>query len=660
MTNTNDIDNDNLTVKNDYGVDQIDALEGLEAVRKRPGMYIGTTTQKGVTHLIWEVADNSIDEFVAGFGKEIWIHVEKDGTVTIKDNGRGVPVGPHPKFRNPDGSPKDALTVVCTQLHAGGKFGKAGSGYKVSAGLHGVGIKTITALSDYMKVEVRRNGNVYRQEFSRCYPITEVEVVGTCDINETGSTFTYHPDDEIFKQTLLPDCKALQARMAELASLNAGLRIYYTNDSSGVTEEYFYEDGIVGYVKRMAESKPALYDDVLFFKGTYEVDPDRHIIVEIAFKHDDDDKPNETIKSFANNINTHEGGFHQDGFRKAYRKFLNKYGEDKKLLKAPLPLAYLLEGINAIVSVKVPEAEFEGQTKTKLGNAEAEDAVIAIFEQGIAKYAKIPESDIILETIILKSIRAKEADEAARKARQLVKQGKKAKRLALPGKLADCTSKTYSELFIVEGNSAGGSAKSGRDRYYQAILSLRGKILNVEKSDIERLLTSDIIKNIIGAVGTGIEAPGQTFEYDKLRYDKLILMCDADVDGAHIETLLLTLFYNYMRPLIEKGHVYAAQSPLYRVVRKGEAVYLKDDAELKEYRKKHPNSEYQRFKGLGEMNADQLWETTMDPATRTLVKISLSDAERSAETFMNLMGKDAKPRRDFIEANAHKVDLTFT
>lgn len=653
------INDNDLKVENVYGVDQIDALEGLEAVRKRPGMYIGTTTQKGITHLIWEAADNSIDEFVAGHGKEIWMHVEKDGTVTIKDNGRGIPVGPHPKFTNPDGSPKDALTVVCTQLHAGGKFNGKDSGYKVSAGLHGVGIKTITALSDFMKVEVRRNGNVYRQEFSRCFPVTDVEIVDTCDPNETGTLISYHPDDEIFKQTLLPDCKALQVRISELASLNAGLRIYYSNDNTEVYEEFYFEDGIAGYVNRLSADKPALYDDVLFFKGVHKIDADRHIIVEIAFKHDDDEKQNEVIKSFANNINTGEGGFHLDGFRKAYRKFLNKYGEDKKLLKAPLPIAYLLEGITAVVSVKVPEAEFEGQTKTKLGNAEAEDAVISIFEKGIKEFSKNPKANEILETIILKSIRAKEADDAAKKARQLVKQGKKAKRLSLPGKLSDCSSKTYSELYIVEGDSAGGSAKQGRNRVYQAILALRGKLLNVEKSDLARLLNSETIKNIIGAVGTGIDAPGQVFEKDKLRYDKIVIMCDADVDGAHIETLLLTLFYNYMRPLIEDGHVYVAQPPLYRVAKKGEAIYLKNDAELKEFRKKHPSQDVQRFKGLGEMNADQLWETTMDPSTRTLVRINIDDAEAAATTFYTLMGKDAKPRRDFIEANAHKVDLTF-
>ncbi|AEO93511.1 DNA topoisomerase II large subunit [Bacillus phage G] len=651
---------DNLTVNTDYGVEQIDALEGLEAVRKRPGMYIGTTTQKGVTHLVWEAADNSIDESVAGFGSEVWISVETDGTTTIKDKGRGIPVGPHPKFKNADGTQKDTLTVVCTQLHAGGKFNQAGSAYKSSAGLHGVGIKTITALSDHMVVEVRRNGKIHRQEFSRCYPVTEVEVIGECDINDTGTTVQYHPDAEIFKQTLLPDCKSLQARMAELASLNAGLRIYYTNESTGHIEDYYYEDGLIGYVNRMVGEKPSLYDKVLYFKDTYDVDENRQIIVEIAFRHDDDDKAGETIKSFANNINTHEGGFHYDGFRKAYRKFLNKYGEDKGLLKAALPMGYLLEGINAVVSVKVPEAEFEGQTKTKLGNAEAEDAVIAVFEKGISEFSKDPEADEILETIILKSIRAKEADEAARKARQLVKQGKKAKKLALPGKLADCTSKTYSELYIVEGDSAGGSAKSGRNRYYQAILSLRGKILNVEKSSLERMLNSEMIKNIIGAVGTGIDSPGQKFEYEKLRYDKIIFMCDADVDGSHIEALLLTLFYNYMRPLIEKGHVYAAQPPLYRVVKKNESIYLKDDHELKEYTKKHPNAEVQRFKGLGEMNADQLWETTMDPKERTLLQITLEDAERASTVFSELMGGDAKPRRDFIEANAHKVDLSFT
>lgn len=669
VTKTDNNEINNFTVQNDYGAEQIDALEGLIAVRKRPGMYIGSTSQKGVTHLVWEVADNSIDEFVAGFGKDVWFHVAEDATVTVKDNGRGMPVGPNIKFKWPDGSPKDALTVLMTQLHAGGKFNGKDSGYKVSAGLHGVGVKAVNALSDLTTVRVRRDGNIYEQQFSKGEPLEkDPKIVGTYDpaTTSTGTDVTYHPDKEIFKQTLFPDCKALQARMAELASLNAGLRIHYKNDATGVETEYYYEDGIIGYTDRLAGEKPRLYDDVIFMKGIYDIKDEqqqptgRAIIVEIAFTHDDDEKGNVTMKSFANNINTYEGGFHLDGFENAYRKILNKYGNEVKIIKENLSKKFLMEGMNATVSVKVPEAEFEGQTKTKLGNAEAEEAVFTIFEEKFAELIKETKYTDILEAILMKAVKAKEADEAARKARALVKAGNKVKKMALPGKLADCSSTTYSELYIVEGDSAGGSAKAGRDREYQAILALRGKLLNTEKSTIDKLLKSDTIKNIIGAIGAGLNVPGQKFEIDKARYDKVILMTDADIDGAHIKALLLTFFYNYMRPLIEQGMVYASQPPLYRVVtKKGDPKYLANDHELKEYRKKHPNAEVQRFKGLGEMNASQLWETTMDPEKRTLVRITLSDAERATEVFEHLMGEEAQHRRDFIEANAYKVDLSF-
>ena len=667
------IDKDLTTVQTEYGVDQITDLEGLEAIRKRPGMYIGSTSQKGINHLVWEIADNSIDEFVAGHGEDIWVTVAKDATVTIKDNGRGIPVGPHAKWQNEDGTPQDTLIGILTRIHAGGKFNAAGSGYKVSGGLHGVGSKAANALSDRFRVQVRRNGKIYQQDFSKGKPTHQSPIiVGECDIDDTGTETIYHPDADIFKTTLEPNCKDLQDRMSELASLNAGLGIYYTNEITGYVNMYHYEDGIIGYAKRLTKEKELLYPDPIYVKGEYKLDNGRVIIVEISLIHDNEDTQNETIKSFANNINTYEGGFHYQGFRDSYRKIVNKYAIDNKLTKDNIEIKYLLEGLYAIVSIKIPEAEFEGQTKTKLGNEEAKIAVETIFENGINQLLNLPTNDPvyrdILSSIVMKALTVKEAEEAARKARQLVKQNKKVKNMALPGKLADCNKNSeYSELYIVEGDSAGGSAKQGRNREFQAILSLRGKLLNVEKSTLERLLKSDTITNIIGAIGTGIIIADKEmrknfgeFDSNKVRYDKIIIMSDADVDGSHIMTLLLTLFYNYMRPLIELGFVYIAQPPLYRVVgKKGDSTYLKDDHSLKEHRKKYPNAEVNRFKGLGEMNPKQLWETTMDPERRTLLRISLNDAARAAESFNTLMGTDVRPRKEFIENNAHKVDLTF-
>ena len=588
-------------LKDDYGTDAIDSLEGLSAIRKRPGMYIGSTSQRGINHLIWEVADNSVDEFVGGHGQDIWITVKEDGTVIVKDEGRGIPVGPHKKWKKEDGTPLNTLTGLFTKIHAGGKFGGSESGYKVSAGLHGVGVKAVNALSDYCCVEVRKGGHIWTQEFSKGEPITEDPILsGKYDEKKelSGTTVTYHPDKEIFKQTLIPECKAIQARVLELASLNAGLKFHYKNEITVFEQEYIQHDGIAGYARRLTGEKPTLYDSVVHVKDSREIN-DRKIMVEIALIHDDDENGNDIIRTFANNINTHEGGFHLDGFRTAYRKCFNKYAGDKKIIKENLSIKYLLEGLNAVVSVRVPEAEFEGQTKTKLGNAEVEPIVEEIFTKHFEELSKEPTYDAIFESIVLKSLKAKEADEAARKARSLVKAGNKVKKLALPGKLADCNPKSpYSELYLVEGDSAGGSSKQGRNRDFQAILALRGKLLNTEKGSLEKLLKSETITNIIAAIGTGIDAPGQKFDISKLRYDKIIIMTDSDVDGAHIKTLIMTLFFNYMRPLIEEGYIYCAQPPLYRVQsKKGEAMYLKDDHEKKDYMTKHRNVEIQRFKG---------------------------------------------------------------
>lgn len=653
-------DKDMIKVDNEYGTDQIDSLEGLEAVRKRPGMYIGSTSQKGVTHLVWEVADNCVDEFVAGFGNEISIHIEANATVTVKDKGRGIPVGPHKKWKNLDGTPQDTLIGILTRLHAGGKFNAADSGYKVSAGLHGVGTKAVNALSDSFIAEVRRNGKIYRQEFSKGKPLhLEPKVVGSTDVNDTGSTITYHPDPEIFKITLEPNCKDLQARIAELASLNAGLRINYVNEITGVEESYYYEDGIKGYVHRMVEDKTKLYDEPIYIKGQYNLPNNGIILVEVSFIHDDEVKPSESIKTFANNINTYEGGFHLQGFRDGYRKLMNKWAQDNKFTKENIEIKYLADGIHAVVSVKVPEAEFEGQTKTKLGNEEAKIAVEKILEEEFAKLAKANNDKVnsILESVIVRSLKVKEAEEAARKARANARKTAKASRLALPGKLADCSSKGYTEVFLVEGDSAGGSAKSGREREFQAILPLRGKVLNTEKADLSKIINSEQIRNIIAALGAGV---GKDFNISKIRYDKVIIMTDADDDGAHIKTLLLTFFFNYMRPIIEEGYLYVAQPPLYKVTKNKKSVYLKDDAELREYRKKNgEGAEVSRFKGLGEMNYTQLAQTTMHPDTRTLLRITMEDAEEVSKVFLQLMGDNAQHRRDFIEANAHKVDLTF-
>lgn len=651
---------DEILVETSYGVEQIDSLDGLEAVRKRPGMYIGSTSQKGATHLVWEVADNSIDEFMAGYGKEIWVHVAKDATVTIKDNGRGIPVGKHHRWKNADGTPMNTLTGILTKLHAGGKFNGKDSGYKVSGGLHGVGTKAVNALSDSFTATVRREGKIWKQTFSKGEPTSSVEEIGECNLNDTGTIISYHPDPSIFKLTLEPNCKDLQTRMNELASLNAGLTIHYENEITKINKTYFYEDGILGFTKRMVEGKNLLYDNPFYMKGNYTLDNEKTIIVEISFIHDDEVEANEIIKSFANNINTYEGGFHLKGFIKEYGRQINQIGIDNKIINEPIEQKYLLDGIYAIVSVKVPEAEFEGQTKTKLGNAEAQNAVEDVIAKGFETLLKKKENMEILTAIVTRAQKVKEAEEFARKQRSLKRKTNAASKVGLPGKLADCENKSgYSEIYLVEGDSAAGSAKQGRSRWYQAVLPLKGKINNAEKTDMEKLLKSEAIKDLICAFRAGFD---KDFDINKVPYDKIIIMTDADADGTHIKLLLLTFFYNFMRPLIMQGRVFVAVPPLYRVSKgaKGDYIYLKDEHELKEFKKKNNGKfEVQRFKGLGEMNPDQLRETSMHPSSRILKRITVQDAANAQEVIEILMGKKVDLRRDFIEANAYRVNLDF-
>ena len=629
-----------------YNAEQIQVLEGLEPVRKRPGMYIGTTSARGLHHCVYEIVDNSVDEALAGYCRHIEVTIHQDESVEVLDDGRGMPVDEHPKMHKP------ALEVIMTVLHAGGKFGEGG--YKVSGGLHGVGASVVNALSEYMMVESMRNGHIYHQTYSRGKVTSDVTIVGDCG-DRTGTRTIFRPDPEIFDETIF-DYSTLQSRLREMAFLNKGLRISLTDEREGKEqkESFFYEGGLKEFVKFQNKNKETVHPDVVYFEYSKQNQE-----VEIAMQYTD--SYSETILSYANNINTVEGGMHLVGFKSALTRAFNDYGKKSKILKDNESLSGedIREGLTAIVSVKLTEPQFEGQTKTKLGNAEMRGFVETVTAENV--FAFLEENPSQAKVIFEKCLRASRAREAARKARDLARRKTALDSTSLPGKLADCSEKdpALSEIFIVEGDSAGGSAKEGRDRKRQAILPLRGKILNVEKARLDRMLSSDTIKDMITAFGCGI---GTEFNIEKLRYHKIIIMTDADVDGAHIRTLLLTLFFRYMPRLIEEGYVYAAQPPLFRVKVGRDMWYTYSDkeqekllADLAAQGKTKP--EIQRYKGLGEMDATQLWETTMDYNTRTLVQITIDDMARADQIFTTLMGDKVPPRKQFIEENAQYATL---
>ncbi|MBQ6678909.1 MAG: DNA topoisomerase (ATP-hydrolyzing) subunit B [Lachnospiraceae bacterium] len=627
---------------NEYDASQIQILEGLEAVRRRPGMYIGSTSARGLNHLVYEIVDNSVDEALAGFCDEINVSLNADGSVTVVDNGRGIPVGIHEKAGIP------AVEVVFTILHAGGKFG--GGGYKVSGGLHGVGASVVNALSDSLVVDIFHEGKIYRQHYSRGITMDKLTIVGDCPADKTGTTITFHPDPEIFEETVF-DFDTVAARLQEMAFLTAGLRITLHDGREDEKDAvYHYEGGIREFVTHLNHAKQALYSDVIYCSGEKN-----GVLVEVAMQHND--AYTESIYSFVNNINTPEGGMHLTGFRNALTKTFNKYSRENKILKDADPeLAGedIREGLTAIISVKIAEPQFEGQTKQKLGNSEARAAVDAVVTEQLTYY--LEQNPTVAKIICEKSVMAQRAREAARKARDMTRRKSALDGMALPGKLADCANSDpmQSEIFIVEGDSAGGSAKSARDRNTQAILPLRGKILNVEKARLDRIYGNEEIKAMITAFGTGIH---DDFDISKLRYNKIILMTDADVDGAHISTLLLTFIYRFMPGLIQEGHVYLAQPPLFKLEKGKKIWYAYSDEELTRILQevgRDNNNKIQRYKGLGEMDEDQLWETTMDPDRRVLKKV-LYDEETKAEidlTFNILMGDSVEPRREFIEKNA--------
>lgn len=630
----------------DYTGEQIQVLEGLEAVRLRPGMYIGTTDSAGLHHLVNEIVDNSIDEALAGYGKNIQVWINEDNSITVKDEGRGIPVDMHKKMKRP------TVEVVMTVLHAGGKFG--GGGYKVSGGLHGVGMSVVNALSDEMDVIIDRDGKRYRQEFAKGKIVSELTVIGDSEPGKTGTTIHFKPDPTIFKEGTVYDFNILAKRLSELSFLNKGIRLSLTDKRVGQEKEeiFYHANGIAEYVPYLNRNKVALHPDVILFENSKD-----DVIVEIAMQYTN--SYSENLYSYTNNIHTHEGGTHESGFKTALTRSVNDYARRQKLLKdneENLSGEDIREGLTAVISVKVPNPQFEGQTKTKLGNSEVRSIVDSITGEGIATF--LEENPKEAKKIVEKGKTAARARAAARRARDMTRRKSALESTSLPGKLADCsvTNPEFCELFIVEGNSAGGSAMDGRDRRHQAILPLRGKILNVEKARMDKMLANEEIKNLITAIGTSF---GETFDISKARYHKIIIMTDADVDGAHIRTLLLTLFYRHMRELIEYGYVYIAQPPLYSI-RKGKKIeYFYDDAALQNYLKDNPKDkdrEIQRYKGLGEMDADQLGDTTMKNENRVLLKVSLEDAAMADDVFSTLMGEKVQPRREFITSHAKYAD----
>ena len=630
--------------ESNYDANQIQILEGLQAVRKRPGMYIGSTSTRGLHHLVYEIVDNSVDEALAGFCTEIDVSINEDGSVTVIDNGRGIPTGIHKKAGIP------AVEVVFTILHAGGKFG--GGGYKVSGGLHGVGASVVNALSNWLEVEISRDGKVYKQRYERGNVIYKLKEIGKTD--KTGTKVTFMPDDTIFDDVIF-DYKVLRTRLREMAFLTKGLKINLEDKREGKEqrESFHYEGGIKEFIAYLNKTKTALYDKIIYIEGNKD-----DIYVEVAMQHND--SYNELTLSFVNNINTPEGGMHLTGFKSAITKVFNDYARSNKILRDKeenLSGDDLREGLTAIVSIKIPEPQFEGQTKQKLGNSEARGAVDSVVSEQLTYF--LEQNPNVAKIICEKAVLAQRAREAARKARDLTRRKSALDGMSLPGKLADCSDKDPQncEIYIVEGDSAGGSAKTARSRATQAILPLRGKILNVEKSRLDKILVNNEIRAMITAFGTGIH---EDFDITKLRYNKIIIMTDADVDGAHIATLLLTFLYRFMPDLIKEGHVYLAQPPLYKVEKNKKVWYAYSDEELNKILTdigRDGNNKIQRYKGLGEMDASQLWETTMDPEKRILLKVAIDDDDESEidMTFNVLMGDKVEPRRQFIETNAKFV-----